>query len=814
MLHSNKLRFGYFQCQRVEHHNRLLCSFFDLAAGAGGVEYKIERSLRFNSADSAYLNFTPGSAGDRIKWTTSFWVKRGTLGAVSTIFSAGADTSNETFIAFHSDDTLRFAQVDGGGTSIDLRTTRVFRDPLAWYHIVIYYDSAQGTNTNRVKIHINGGSAESSFGTATWPTSSLSSHINNNVAHSIGRRQAGADNYANFYLTHFHFINTLALDPSYFGQTLSEGSWGPKDYSGVYSTNGAFLKFSDNSNTTATTLGKDYSGNGNNWTPTNFSVAAGVGNDSLVDTPTNYGSDTGAGGEVRGNYCTLSVIDKSSTVTLTNGNLRSTGTNGTNAHHSVHGTFAMSSGKWYWEVHISGMGSEGTSINYLGIRIAGQTPGDVGIGWGYNTANALFVGGTGTGTAPTPTSGHIMGYAYDADNGKMWLRKNDGTWVSGDPAAGTSHNWAPTSGVPYVPAVSYYGTTVGIHEFNFGQRPFANAAPSGFKALCTQNLTAPTIRRGDDYFTTNTRTGTGASFSVTGKRFQPDLVWTKGRSGATDHALYDAVRGVQNRLEINTNDDEVTGDSTGVTAFNSDGFSGGALAQINTNTSTYVDWLWKEGATPGFDIVTYTGNGANRTIAHNLGVAPKFIIVKARTTAAADFNPIAYHAGVAADAQTDYLVVNLTAAAADLDTPWNDTAPTSSVFSVGTYDGTNKNSDTFVAYLWAEVAGFSKFGNYTGNGNADGPFVYCGFRPSFIMVKRIDNTESWIIHDAARNAYNEPGNWVYANLSNVEDAAANRIDLLSNGFKLRNAASGGNVSAGTYVFMAIAETPFKYARAR
>jgi hypothetical protein len=292
---------------------------------------------------------------------------------------------------------------------------------------------------------------------------------------------------------------------------------------------------------------------------------------------------------------------------------------------------------------------------------------------------------------------------------------------------------------------------------------------------------------------------------------QPDLVWIKGRSGATDHALYDAVRGTTLDLVSNSTAAETT-QATGLTAFNSSGFTVGSLAKLNTNTSTYVGWQWKKGATPGFDIVTYTGNGSNRTIAHSLGVQPSWIIVRNRTAGGSWWN---YHASLGA---TKAVRWDDTAAAGSYPTIWNNTAPTSSVFSVGTSGDVNGNTNNMVAYLFSEVAGFSKFGSYTGTNTSDGPFVYCGFRPRWVMVKSISTggsaTYGWAIFDTARESYNINRSMLQAEVSSAEDNTINAdFDILSNGFKPRYSPNQTN-GANTYIFAAFAENPFKYSLAR
>jgi hypothetical protein len=319
----------------------------------------------------------------------------------------------------------------------------------------------------------------------------------------------------------------------------------------------------------------------------------------------------------------------------------------------------------------------------------------------------------------------------------------------------------------------------------------------------------PVINRGDDYFAVVTYTGNGTSQTISGLRFQPDFVWIKGRSGATDHALYDAQRGVQNRLESNTTDAAVSSDN-GVTAFNADGFSIGSLAQVNTNGATYVAWCWKEGPTQGFDIVTYTGNStANRTVAHSLGVTPSMIIVKNRS--AVQNWPVA-HTSLAAN---NLLLLDTTNATISSGTRL--LLGNSSTFTVGDaadYGITNQTSQNYVAYLFAAVAGFSRFGSYTGNGSTDGPFVFCGFRPRYVMFKRRDTAgNSWILLDTARNTFNAVDAFLSADLANAESTSY-PVDFLSNGFKVRTTTTNLNASGGTYIFAAFAETAFKFSLGR
>ena len=275
----------------------------DLISGDEG-GYQISRSLRFNSADSAYLSRTPASAGNRKTWTWSAWVKIGNMPSTYGIFAASSSTTDYTSIYFQGQ-TLKIEDYYGGGQYV---SAQVFKDPSAWYHIVLSVDTTQATTANRVLLYVNG--ALASWGTSANWSQNLNTRINSTYAHIIGALYSHSPTSSPFdgYLADIHFIDGQALTPSSFGQFDANGEWQPKAYTGSYGTNGFRLDFSDNSAATATTLGKDRAGS-NNWTPNNLSVTAGAGNDSLTDTPTSYGTDTGVGGEVRGNYCTWNPLN-------------------------------------------------------------------------------------------------------------------------------------------------------------------------------------------------------------------------------------------------------------------------------------------------------------------------------------------------------------------------------------------------------------------------------------------------------------------------------------------------------------------------
>ena len=337
-----------------------------------------------------------------------------------------------------------------------------------------------------------------------------------------------------------------------------------------------------------------------------------------------------------------------------------------------------------------------------------------------------------------------------------------------------------------------------------------------------------TIDKPTDYFNTVLYTGNNSSsHSITGVGFQPDWVWIKPRNGTDGHVLTDSVRGALKRLRSEgTNAEDTLSGS--LSSFDSDGFTVGNAGEVNSSSYNFVAWNWLAGGsassntdgsitssvsantTAGFSIVSYTATGSTATIGHGLGAVPNWILVKKRAGGTARDWAV-YHSANTSAPETEILYLNNTDATADSSVYWNDTAPTSSVFTVGTGNEVNESSgNTYIAYCFAEKKGYSKFGSYTGNGNADGTFVYTGFKPAFVMTKRSSNTENWYIIDNKRSPFNPPLNALSPNLSHAEDTnATGRIqDFLSNGFKLRTSDTAVNGSGDSYIYMAFAENPF------
>jgi hypothetical protein len=356
----------------------------------------------------------------------------------------------------------------------------------------------------------------------------------------------------------------------------------------------------------------------------------------------------------------------------------------------------------------------------------------------------------------------------------------------------------------------------------------------------------PTIKKPNQYFDVKLYTGTNANTSINSYGFSPDLIWIKNRDNVENHHLVDSVRGNNKFLISNSTAAERTGslnngnNQVNLTSTGFDIISNGFNDELNITGRTYVAWGWDAGsstvtntsgsissnvsvnATAGFSVVTYTGNGtAGATVGHGLGVKPSMIIVKNRSGVYAW--PV-FHTSI--DAATGgngaYLTLSSTAAKTDTTTGDAETVfgngtqwvtPTSTVFTIGGWAGVNTNTSNYVAYCWAEIAGFSKFGSYTGNGSTDGPFLYTGFRPRFIMIKCTSNADSWYMLDTSRSTYNATNERLFANASSAE-SSGDAMDILSNGFKNRSSTTLNNLNGGTYIYAAFAEAPFKFSNAR
>jgi len=785
------------------------------ASGQGG-DYTIARSLRTRGSATGYLSRTPLSAGSLTTWTWSAWVKRGNIGNLTKLFSAGTPLGVFFLFEITTNNTIVFGNFNGTVVNYSIETTQVFRDPSAWYHVVAVFDTTQATASNRMKIYINGSQVTAL--TATYPSQNTTSSMNGTFLHQIANGVYNSTEPFDGYLTEINFIDGQALTPSSFGATnASTGVWQPKKYAGTYGTNGFYLPFTNNS--TTTTLGNDFSGNGNNWTTNNISLTAGSTYDSMTDVPT-LTSATAA------NFAVVNPLDVAPSIsTISNGNLKVvTPSSGGGA---CRATMSVSSGKWYWEAT--------PTANATFVQFGIVSP-DVKLESyleSCQTALYFISGNKGTGPSGSNTpygstiaNNDVVGIALDMDAGTLTFYKNGSSM--GTAFTGISGTYTAGFG----DSANTVSTTI---EVNFGQRPFAYTPPTGFVALNTFNLPTPTIgatasTQANKYFDISLYTGTGSAQSITNSGgFQPDFVWGKARSTTRFNVLVDAVRGSSKDLYSNATNAENT-DATVITGFNSNGFGLGTDAELNLSANTFVAWQWNAGGSTvtntsgsissqvrantsaGFSVVTYTGTGANATVGHGLGVAPKMVIVKKRNGADQWF----VNQTSASATAGSYLKLDSSAAVvsgnADV---FNNTNPSSTVVTLGTDNGTNASGGTYVAYCFSEVAGYSKFSSYIGNANADGTFVYLGFRPRYVMIKRVLDVEDWIIFDTARNTSNLTNLHLYANLSAAQSTAVSGvIDIVSNGFKIRGTGASVNGSGETYIYMAFAENPFKYSLAR
>lgn len=814
-----------------------MSSLFNIAAGgqaAGFYDYQIEQSLRFNESSQAYLrktNFSGSPTSDQTG-TFSVWVKNTLSYSNNRNAIYGSATGSAAFTSLSlsgSSQVLDLRKRNGAGSdTIDVIGNPAQRDPSSWYHIMSVYDMTNSTRNDRAQIYVNGVRV-TDLGTNTLPSNTATTYYSGDFLTDmqIGRTNTNSSNmlYADFILAEYHRVDGQALDPTDFGEFKS-GVWVPKQYTGAYGNHGFYLDFADTSD-----IGKDVSGNGNDFTANNLSAHAVV-----PDSPTL-------------NYATLNSLALGADGTLNQGNLKiNYGTATTRE--ATTATMGVSSGKWYWEVRSQTNGGEIIGITTNSDH-TGRYPGNTTGGYGYYADDGnKYIEGTSSAYGDSYTTGDIISFALDMDAGTLVAYKNgvsQGTLVSsltGDiyPAIGDGGSAGTTNNIFNFGQDSTFAgsTTSGGNSDENGYGDFKYSVPSGFLALNSANLPEPSITPlnddlPEDYFNTAIWTGNGTSQTISGVSHQPDFMWIKRRSTSRDHQLVDTVRGLNVGLQSNLTNGEST-DAQRITSVNSDGYVVGSSNGTNTNNETYVGWSWLAGGTAvsntdgsitssvsantkaGFSIVTYIGSGTNSTIGHGLGATPSMIIVKRRTTGTSQGWQV-FHPSIP-NMANGYIYLHATNAFnGTYSAVWGGGNPTSTVFSVGTDGDTNFTGGIgYVAYCFAEIEGYSKFGSYSGNGANDGTFVYTGFRPAFVGTKIYSGgSGGWIIQDTTRSVNNQMTDYLLANTDGAEQTGVN-IDLLSNGFKWRAASTSStinhNASGDDYIYMAFAEMPTKYANAR
>ena len=794
-----------------------------IRVGAAGVStgYEVERSLRFNHPDNTYLVYQPSSDGNRQKWTWSGWVKRVRLGSTTYgLFTSqnngdGGGNNGIASIYFGSDDRIHVYYDTTGSNHSGAINDSIYRDPSAWYHIVWQVDAANSTS----KIFVNG--ISQSIGSGQQPVSGYNYTMNQS-----GKRMTyGIDAWdmyspASIYVAECHYSDGQLYDADVFAEEDSvTGQWVPKASPAItYGTNGHYLNFSDNSGTTATTLGKDYSGNGNNFTPYNFSVAAWPANDSVVDTPTN-------------NFATLNVLDKHGNVNTANGNLETNSTAG-GAHFPIFTSMSMRGGKYYMEYkrlnNDDGMILSIMNIEHdAGSLNTDSTPGN-------NTSAVNKVGfGILAGSGRTSHNGTLTNYgsalgtneigmcAVDLDNGKIWWGKQGSFFNSGNPANGTNAAFT-TIDTDTTWNFCFHVLNNNNLAINWGSQGFTYTPPTGFGRLCTADLPEVDIKNPVEHHETLLYTGNNGNQNVTGLDFNPAFVWAKNRVNAGyHHELYDTQRGNNKRIFTS----QTSAEATGYLQFGqTGGFSLTSGGGINTNNSNHVAWCWDGGTSTvtnnsgsrttqvradqdvGFSIIEFNYGSGTQTLGHGLGKPPKWILAKPLNNST---NWAIYHSGLGANG---WFNLNTNAATQNNAAVWNNQSPSNSLIYLGT--GMGGQGDA-VIYAWSEIIGFSAFGTYFGNGSTNGPYVHTGFQPAWLMYKNVQqNGGEWFIRDNKRETGNPNNKTLKAQSSGSEvHSSLVDTDFLSNGFKLRETNEGTNNSGIKYIFMAFAKHPVKYTRA-
>lgn len=552
-----------------------------------------------------------------------------------------------------------------------------------------------------------------------------------------------------------------------------------------------------------------------------------------------------------GNHCTLNAINPLSH-TLAEGNLKATaGATG----RVNYGTIAIpTTGKWYWEAKVV---SQSPNQGAVGIKLLSSivsTNTDFSLGSGgygmfqannsglnghYFENSGTTVPGGGASQNITWAVNDIVNIAYSADDGKIWFGKNN-TYYSNftngtSTTVGGSSNFGSIPSGVYVPAVA--GTNGGgasAYLFNFGATAFSYTPPTGYKAINTANLPAPTVTKPDDFFNTLLYTGNGGTLAVTGAGFQPDFVWLKCRSVATNWNVVDVVRGADAMLRMaSSTNTEQSGANQEFESFDSDGFTvihhGGVVEELNRNGATYVAYCMKAGGSPssnvqgnvtssvsvashgGFSIGTFTtGTTGAITIGHGLSRAPGMIIVKDRVSTGQ------YWTFLGSEGAGKYFTLNTSDAAASSTAAWNNTAPTATVFSTQDNGAWLTAGNSHVFYAFAKTPGLIGMGTYTGNGNADGPMIVVddgasGFRPAWIMFKNLSQAGyAWTVFDVARDATGNPDSTGLSvnNTTTDSSIASYKHDIISNGFKIRGNSGETNYSGDTISYLAFAKNPF------
>ena len=756
----------------------------------------IAKSCIFNRGDSANLIRTVASTSNRTTFTISLWFKIGitsTGGSGSGNFmwaTDGVSSNEQCYLYLGTNNQLGFQMLNSAGSNILTQTcNRTVEDTGTWHHVVAAIDTTQSTNTNKLKLYLDG-DLQSSFSYSNYDIGTNGDCPVNqeNIQMAIGETP-NSNYHFDGYIAEVNFIDGTAYGPETFGITdTSTGRWVPKSLGSItYGTNGVRLTFA---NSAGQTIGDDTSGNGNDLTVNNL-----VASDITTDSPTQ-------------NFATLSPNFTAGTVTLSEGNLTLLGS-GSSVYGSSRSTFEIDVDDptgYYFEARNTGSARDNINIGFqdVGTALSASAYGGSNFyglvsrgGGGSNQYWRILGGSTDVTTSVAHADNDWIGVAIK--QGKVWFAINNTYVLSGNPVTGAT---------PFLDisafAKRFYITIECFQnnklECNFGQKSLNYSAPSGYVSIQQDN------------------------FPDDGKGI-PDFVWIKDRDNTYNYELYDTTRGVQDRMTAETDVEATITD--GLQKFLKGGFQIEDRPGLNTAGSSYISWNWlanggttsantdgsgattasviQANQTAGFSIVTFTGTGSQTKIAHGLSSAPEWIMIKNRTVAEA------WHVYLKSVGATHAMFLGGSDAKSDSTNYFNDVEPTNSVFTVNSSAGVNQSTKTMLAYCWHSVPGYSAFGSYYTDGNADGPFIYTGFKPKWIMFKS-EAAVSWYIVDNLRSKLNPVTHAVNADSTAVEHTIQIKTDFLSNGFKVRATgdyiASQNSASHDPYHYMAFAEHPF------
>ena len=738
-----------------------------------------------------------------------------------------------------------------------------FSDPSAWYNCVVVIDTTESTNTNRVKLFVNG-TQQTDTDTANWPSEDATTRANKNLERiGAGDSSGSPYNHTNIYLADFNLIDGTALTPSSFGE-FNNGIWIPIDTAGLtFGSKGWRLQFKETgdgqSTASSSTIGADTSGNNLHFNDNNMDTH----DSNMADCP-----------EL--NFCTINSLFRDVTAnTLSEGDLKVVTSTSGRSYNAATFLLKRDTGKWWWEYrpHEAACGMGVARVNGANGSGAYQSVTSTSTGsgttdyyygennWGTYQHDIVHNGSSVVSLSGSASYPEIYGVLVDTDASPPNLEYYVGGSAVGNIDLDAGYDFIPIIGdgsggvsrtldVNFGQNPTFNGNeTAGTNTDSEGQGLFSQAVPSGAKCLCSANLPDVTLspnqtEQGSSHFTTTLYTsddiGAGGTQNVTGVGFLPDLVWIKNRdSNSTSHTWYDSTRGTGRHIASDSTAQEVGPNSIYgyLSAFGSDGFTltGGTTNAnyINQGTDKYVSWNWKANGgttttndasatgigtidsthqantTSGFSIVSYTGTGSSGTIAHGLSEAPNLVWIKNRSSSPNGQWVIGNdQSGFTGQMYFDDGPFSSNSGS------FGNTAPTSTVVNINTDNTTNESGDSFIMYCFHNVEGYQKIGSYEGNNNSNGAMVYTGFRPAWLMVKSLDtNGENFHIFDNTRATINVIKARLIADGSSAENTNDEIVDFLSNGFKWRDNNPGYN-NAATFFYLAIAEAPFKFANSR